>query len=94
MDCENIKSVDKKQGTRKRNNKVTKSSCYQQKVESNDTLVGEKAARLAHPSFPVAKYDSLSAQTRTEVVMLTDDKDASVCCEYINLECDSEKDLR
>ncbi|KAI3465455.1 hypothetical protein Pfo_022118 [Paulownia fortunei] len=94
VDYENIKSVDKKKGMRKTNTKVTKSSRYQQIIEPNDILVGVKAAGLTHPSSPVAKYDSLSAQTRTEVVVLTDDKDASVCGEYIDLECDSEKDSR
>ncbi|KAG8388918.1 hypothetical protein BUALT_Bualt02G0175200 [Buddleja alternifolia] len=94
VDCENIKPVEKKIGTRKKSNKVTKSSRYQQKVESNDILVGEKAAGLIHPAVRGAKYDSLSTQTRTEVVLLTDDKDSSVCREYIDLECDSDKDSR
>ncbi|KAK4390047.1 putative pentatricopeptide repeat-containing protein [Sesamum angolense] len=92
-DCLNIKSVDKKNDKRKKNNKVTKSSCCQQKVGSNENFIGEKSAQLTHPSVPVTKYDTLSTQT-TEVVMLTDDKDARVCREYIDLECDSENELR
>ncbi|KAL2232116.1 UNVERIFIED_CONTAM: Fanconi anemia group J protein [Sesamum indicum] len=92
-DCLNIKSVDKKNDTTKKNSKVTKSSRCQQEVGSNENFIGEESARLTHPSVPVTKYNTLSTQT-TEVVMLTDDKDASVCTEYIDLECDSEKELR
>ncbi|KAH6799841.1 RAD3-like DNA-binding helicase protein [Perilla frutescens var. hirtella] len=58
VDSENIKPVDKKMETRKKNNKITKS------------------------------------QTRTEVVMIPDDKDASASCAYIDLECNSEKHSR
>ncbi|KAL0352518.1 UNVERIFIED_CONTAM: Regulator of telomere elongation helicase 1 [Sesamum calycinum] len=86
-DCLNIKSVDKKI------NKVTKSSRCQQKVGSNENFIGEKSAQWTHPSVPVTKYNTLSTQT-TEVVMLMDDKDARVCREYIDLECDSENELR
>ncbi|EYU43539.1 hypothetical protein MIMGU_mgv1a020299mg, partial [Erythranthe guttata] len=63
------------------------------KGDSNPILVGEKAAGLTHPSIPVAKYDSPSTRIRSGFT-LTDDKDASVCTEYIDLECDSEKDSR
>lgn len=93
VECETIKSVDKRKGTRMKNSKVTKSTGYQQKVESYAILVGEEAAELSYPSIPVAKYDFLSTQTRSGAT-ITDYKDASVTTEYIDLECDSEKDSR
>ncbi|KAL7116480.1 hypothetical protein ACP275_03G007400 [Erythranthe tilingii] len=93
-ECEIIELVDKGNVTKKKhNNKVTKSTSYQKKGDSNPILVGEKAAGLTHPSIPVAKYDSPSTRIRSGFT-LTDDKDASVCTEYIDLECDSEKGSR
>ncbi|PIN10435.1 hypothetical protein CDL12_16972 [Handroanthus impetiginosus] len=94
VDSENFKTVDKTNETRKKNNKATKISRSQKKVDSNNNLGDEKTAELTHPSVPLAKSNSPSTQTRTEVVMLTDDKDPGVCRECIDLECDSEKDSR
>ncbi|KAL6549145.1 hypothetical protein OROHE_008990 [Orobanche hederae] len=100
-ECDNIESVDKKKWTRK----VTKFGHHQPKEEPIDSLrmkkeepidisEVEKAAGWARPSVPVVKYDSPSAQTRSGVSTVKDGKSASGCKEYIDLECDSDKDSR
>ncbi|CAA3024232.1 Fanconi anemia group J homolog [Olea europaea subsp. europaea] len=92
-----VESVDwKNEASWKKNQKVNKSCRYQLKLESNGTgvLASEKVARLIHPSIPVTKYSSPYKDTKSEVVMLTDEKGASVCREYIDLDCDSDRDSR
>ncbi|CAI9786498.1 unnamed protein product [Fraxinus pennsylvanica] len=93
----NVESVDwKSEATRKENQKVNKSRRYQMKLESNGILRSEKVARLRHPSIPVTKNNSLYKDTKSEVVTQTDEKGASVsvCREYIDLDCDSDRDSR
>ncbi|GFP82753.1 fanconi anemia group j protein homolog [Phtheirospermum japonicum] len=92
--CEKIESVDKKRGTRKNDSNETKFSRHQPKEEPIDISEGEKAVDWACPSIPVAKYESPSTQIKPEVITLKDDKNDSVCREYIDLECDSDKDSR
>ncbi|KAL3845893.1 hypothetical protein ACJIZ3_003296 [Penstemon smallii] len=93
IDYEDIKYVVKKSSTKKKNNKVIKSS-YQQKRESKTIIASEKVAELTRSSIFVARHDSFSTQTRSEIVMLTDEKDSNVHREYIDLDCDSENHSR
>lgn len=92
IDNENIDTVDEKKGTRKKSHKVIKSSNYQY-LESNDFSENKEVARFIHPSFPSDKHNSLSTQTRSEVVMITDEKESGVR-EYIDLESDIATDSR
>ncbi|GER37372.1 Brca1 interacting protein helicase 1 brip1 [Striga asiatica] len=81
-ESEKIKSVDKKKCTRKKNVKVRVPS--QQPKEPND---------ISGP-IPVAEYDSLSTHTRSGVITLEDDKNASFCREHIDLDSDSDEESR
>ncbi|KAL3617725.1 hypothetical protein CASFOL_038046 [Castilleja foliolosa] len=92
--CENIESVDTKRETRKNNTNETKFSRYKPKEEPIDISEVEKAADWVRPSIPVVKYESPSIQIKPEVITLKDDKNASVCREYIDLEYISDKDSR
>ncbi|KAL6509859.1 hypothetical protein OROGR_022347 [Orobanche gracilis] len=64
------------------------------KEEPIDLSEVKKTSGWARPSVPVVKYDSPSAQTRSGVSTVKDGKSASGCKEYIDLECDSDKDSR
>lgn len=92
VDHDNIKPVVKNTVTRKTANKVTKSSC-QPKLESNNIFADEQASVLANPSLLSANCYSPLIQPKSEV-LLADNGDAFVCREYIDLECDTVKDLR
>ncbi|KAL2538076.1 RAD3-like DNA-binding helicase protein [Forsythia ovata] len=89
-----IKSMDWKNGATLKKNQKVKSSRHQQKLETNILFASEKVARPSYPSIPVTKYHSLCTDTKSDVVMLTDEKDASVCREYIDLDYDSDRDSR
>ncbi|KZV19183.1 Fanconi anemia group J protein [Dorcoceras hygrometricum] len=89
---ENVNTVDEKKGTIKKNHKVIKSSNDQQLL-SNYSSENKEAATFTHPSFPAEKHNALSTQTRSEIIMITDEKESSVR-EYIDLESDTVPDSR
>lgn len=81
VDSENIKPEDKKMSTRKKVDKITEYKFCQKKIEEIYASAGER-------------YDSLPTITKTEVVLLPEDEDASACPVYIDLECTPEKHSR
>ncbi|XP_073282917.1 uncharacterized protein [Primulina huaijiensis] len=92
IDCENINTTDEKKGTRKKSHKVIKSS-NNILVESNDFSENKEAARFTHPLFPAEKHSTLSTQTRSELIVITDEKESGVR-EYIDLDSDTATDSR